>query len=105
VRKSGRRDLLAVAAGARTPRTALAPRLLLSHGRAPGKSGSVFFLSADDQLLVKTIRKQEARLLRALLPRYYDHMMSHPNSLLVRVMGMFSITSESSGGRKVGRNK
>ncbi len=69
--------------------------------RPPGKSGSVFFLSADDQLLVKTIRKTEAQLLQRLLPRYYGHMMSHPNSLLVRVLGLYSITSASSGGRKV----
>jgi 1-phosphatidylinositol-4-phosphate 5-kinase len=61
----------------------------------------VFFLSADDHLLVKTIRKAEAQLLRRLLPRYYDHMMAHPNSLLVRVMGLFSVTPAS--GRKVRR--
>jgi 1-phosphatidylinositol-4-phosphate 5-kinase len=62
----------------------------------------VFFLSADDKLLVKTIRKAEFDLLRRLLPAYYSHMLAHPNSLLVRVYGLYSITSASSGGRKVG---
>jgi hypothetical protein len=62
----------------------------------------VFFLSADDALLVKTIRKTEFVLLRRILPRYYQHMLSHPNSLLVRVLGLYSITAASSGGRKVG---
>ncbi|KAI8475462.1 MAG: hypothetical protein J3K34DRAFT_456218 [Monoraphidium minutum] len=68
---------------------------------SPGKSGSVFFLSSDDRLLVKTIRKAEFDLLARLLPAYYAHMLAHPNSLLVRVLGLFSITAASSGGRKV----
>lgn len=76
---------------------------LLNTFRHPGKSGSVFFLSADEQLLVKTIRKTEFQLLQRLLPRYYGHMQSHPNSLLVRVLGLYSITAASSGGRKVSR--
>ena len=65
----------------------------------------MFFLSADDKLLVKTIRKAEFDLLRRLLPAYYSHMLAHPNSLLVRVYGAFSITSASSGGRKVGASR
>lgn len=61
----------------------------------------MFFLSADDKLLVKTIRKAEFDLLLRLLPAYYDHMLAHPNSLLVKVFGLYSITAATYGGRKV----
>eukprot|EP01133_Synstelium_polycarpum_P016997 gene16997-20227_t len=38
----------------------------------PGKSGSIFFFSYDNQYVLKTIPKREAKLLRALLPEYYE---------------------------------
>eukprot|EP00877_Chromochloris_zofingiensis_P010004 jgi/Chrzof1/5257/Cz15g19070.t1 len=68
---------------------------------SPGKSGAVFFLSADDKFLVKTIRTAEYELLRQLLPKYYAHMARYSDSLLVKFYGLHSICSPSAGGRKV----
>lgn len=38
----------------------------------PGKSGSLFFFSQDMKYILKTIPKREAKLLRSLLPAYYQ---------------------------------
>ena len=37
----------------------------------PGASGSLFYLSADDEFIVKTVQKKEAKFLQKLLPGYY----------------------------------
>lgn len=41
---------------------------------APGKTGAILFVSADEQFLVKTITRAEGRTLLALLQRYAEHM-------------------------------
>lgn len=42
----------------------------------PGASGSVFFLTNDDQFIIKTVRKGEHNFMLRLLPGYY--MVSLP---------------------------
>ena len=37
----------------------------------PGASGSLFYLSADDAFIIKTVQKKEAKFLQKLLPGYY----------------------------------
>ena len=37
----------------------------------PGASGSLFYLSADDAFIIKTVQKKEAHFLQKLLPGYY----------------------------------
>lgn len=37
----------------------------------PGSSGSLFFVSNDDQFIIKTVAKGESAFLRKLLPGYY----------------------------------
>ncbi|KAL4451483.1 hypothetical protein ABPG75_007145 [Micractinium tetrahymenae] len=59
---------------------------------SPGKSGSVFFLSDDDRFLVKTVRKEEMRLLLELIPRYFRHVRANPCTLLVRFYGVHRIS-------------
>jgi 1-phosphatidylinositol-4-phosphate 5-kinase len=41
---------------------------------SPGTRGAMFFLSADERFIVKTITRREGRLLLSLLQRYYEHM-------------------------------
>lgn len=65
----------------------------------PGKSGSLFFFSLDNQYVLKTIPKREAKLLRSLLPAYYDYMTSHSDSLITRFMGLHRIKPHK--GRQV----
>ena len=37
----------------------------------PGASGSLFYRSADDEFIMKTVSKKEAEFLQKLLPGYY----------------------------------
>lgn len=37
----------------------------------PGASGSLFYLSADDEFIIKTVQRKEAKFLQKLLPGYY----------------------------------
>ncbi len=37
----------------------------------PGASGSVFYLTEDDEFIVKTVQHKEADFLQKLLPGYY----------------------------------
>lgn len=66
---------------------------------SPGKSGSVFFVSQDERFIIKTMRKEEVKLLLRTLPLYYAHVASHPDTLISRFYGIHRITLAS--GRKV----
>ena len=37
----------------------------------PGASGSLFYLTSDDEFILKTVQKKEAEFLKRLLPAYY----------------------------------
>jgi 1-phosphatidylinositol-4-phosphate 5-kinase len=65
---------------------------------SPGKSGSVFFVSQDERFIIKTMRKEEVKLLLRTLPLYYAHVASHPDTLISRFYGIHRITLAS--GRK-----
>ncbi|EGC34645.1 hypothetical protein DICPUDRAFT_55653 [Dictyostelium purpureum] len=65
----------------------------------PGKSGSLFFFSHDMKFIIKTIPKDEARLLRDILPEYLEHIEANPNSLLPRFFGLYRVKPHS--GRQV----
>ena len=43
----------------------------LSELSNPGASGSLFYRSADDEFIMKTVSKKEAEFLQKLLPGYY----------------------------------
>ncbi len=66
---------------------------------SPGKSGSVFFVSQDERFIIKTMRKEEVKLLLRTLPLYYAHVAGHPDTLISRFYGIHRITLAS--GRKV----
>jgi len=59
----------------------------------PGKSGSMFFFSQDTKYIIKTIPKHEAKLLRYLLPYYYEYTMQNTNTLLPRFYGLHRVKS------------
>lgn len=66
---------------------------------SPGKSGSIFWVSQDEQFLIKTMRKEEVELLLSALPRYCAHVTAHPGTLLTRFYGLHRVTPAQ--GRKV----
>lgn len=37
----------------------------------PGASGSLFYLTPDDNFIIKTVQKKEAKFLLKLLPGYF----------------------------------
>jgi len=37
----------------------------------PGASGSIFYISDDDEFIIKTVQHKEADFLQKLLPGYY----------------------------------
>ena len=37
----------------------------------PGASGSIFYLTNDDEFIIKTVQHKEAEFLQKLLPGYY----------------------------------
>lgn len=37
----------------------------------PGASGSLFFVTSDDEFIIKTVQHKEAEFLQKLLPGYY----------------------------------
>lgn len=67
--------------------------------KTPGKSGSVFYLSHDDRFMVKTMRKEEMKILLDMLPKYYRHVTQHPHTLLTKFYGLHRM--KPSKGRKV----
>lgn len=64
---------------------------VLTELSTPGKSGSVFFFSADERFIIKTVSKAEARHLLEILPTYCDHMMKNPHSLITRFFGLHRV--------------
>lgn len=56
------------------------------------KSGQFFFYSHDRRYMLKTMSPDECKLLMKILIPYYNHVMSHPNTLLCRFYGMHRVT-------------
>ncbi|XP_050262949.1 phosphatidylinositol 4-phosphate 5-kinase 8-like isoform X1 [Quercus robur] len=66
---------------------------------SPGKSGSIFYLSHDDRFVIKTLKRSELKVLLKMLPKYYEHVKKHENTLITKFFGLHRITLR--GGRKV----
>ncbi len=56
----------------------------LAELTSSGKSGSFFYYSADGKYTLKTISRTEFHFLRKILKNYYNHLMSNPNSLIIK---------------------
>eukprot|EP00794_Sanderia_malayensis_P000708 gene708-9516_t len=61
----------------------------------PGASGSMFFLSADDNFIVKTVQHKEATFLQQLLPGYYMNLHQNPRTLLPKFFGLYCYQSQN----------
>jgi len=62
------------------------PMIELSN---PGASGSVFYLTLDDEFIIKTVQHKEAEFLQKLLPGYYMNLNQNPRTLLPKFYGLF----------------
>jgi len=55
----------------------------------PGASGSIFYLTNDDEFILKTVSLKEAEFLQKLLPGYYMNLQQNPRTTLPKFFGMF----------------
>ena len=56
-----------------------------------GKSGSFFYFTRDYRYIIKTVTSAEESFLQNIAYRYYNHMQSNPNSLIVRFFGLHKV--------------
>ncbi|KAG7653846.1 Phosphatidylinositol-4-phosphate 5-kinase core [Arabidopsis suecica] len=71
----------------------------LTEISSPGKSGSIFYVSHDDRFVIKTLKKSELQVLLRMLPKYYEHVGDHENTLITKFFGVHRITLK--WGKKV----
>jgi len=64
----------------------------------PGASGSCFWITHDDEFIIKTVSKTEAKFLQKLLPGYYLNLDQNPHTLLPKFYGFYCIQI---GGRNI----
>ena len=64
-------------------------------GEGAGASGSFFFFSKDRKFIIKTVKEDEMKLIKKFVHRYKDYLIvENPNSILVRIYGIFQIKSQ-----------
>ena len=56
-----------------------------------GKSGCFFYYSDDGQYMIKTMTRKEYLFFKSILPGYYQHIASNPNTLIIRLFGFHKI--------------
>ncbi|XP_075464210.1 phosphatidylinositol 4-phosphate 5-kinase type-1 alpha isoform X2 [Ascaphus truei] len=63
-----------------------------------GASGSLFYLSGDDEFIIKTVQHKEAEFLQKLLPGYYMNLNQNPRTLLPKFFGLYCVQT---GGKNI----
>ncbi|CAL8345682.1 unnamed protein product [Merluccius merluccius] len=64
----------------------------------PGASGSIFYVTRDDEFIIKTVQHKEAEFLQKLLPGYYMNLNQNPRTLLPKFFGLYCVQS---GGKNI----
>eukprot|EP00286_Rhodomonas_abbreviata_P017913 CAMPEP_0181325792 /NCGR_PEP_ID=MMETSP1101-20121128/21131_1 /TAXON_ID=46948 /ORGANISM="Rhodomonas abbreviata, Strain Caron Lab Isolate" /LENGTH=392 /DNA_ID=CAMNT_0023434157 /DNA_START=165 /DNA_END=1340 /DNA_ORIENTATION=- len=59
---------------------------------ATSKSGRLFFITQDEQFILKSLVRDEAEFLQDILCTYYEHVSKHPQTLLPRYCGLYVVT-------------
>ncbi|KAL9913919.1 phosphatidylinositol 4-phosphate 5-kinase type-1 alpha isoform X6 [Glossina fuscipes] len=65
----------------------------------PGASGSIFYLTDDDEFIIKTVQHKEGEFLQKLLPGYYMNLNQNPRTLLPKFFGLYCL--QSSNGKNI----
>ena len=66
---------------------------LLESFELGGKSGAFLFNTYDEKFFIKTVNRTERYLLLDILPAYCKHLTKHSGSKIVRILGLFKLTS------------
>lgn len=64
----------------------------------PGASGSLFYVSRDDEFIIKTVQHKEAEFLQKLLPGYFMNLNQNKRTLLPKFYGLYCVQS---GGKNI----
>jgi 1-phosphatidylinositol-4-phosphate 5-kinase len=67
----------------------------------PGASGSIFYLTSDDEFIIKTVQHKEGEFLQKLLPGYYMNLNQNPRTLLPKFFGLYCYQCNSKNVRLV----
>ena len=68
--------------------------MVFKAGESAGKSGSFFFFSHDNKFLIKTMKKEEKRIMLGMLDDYINHIkITDNNSLIARIYGIYTLKS------------
>lgn len=65
----------------------------------PGASGSLFYLTQNDEFITKTVQHKEANFLQKLLPGYYLNLNQNPFTLLPKFFGLYCFQRDSKNVR------
>jgi Phosphatidylinositol-4-phosphate 5-Kinase len=68
--------------------------MIFKAGEGAGRSGSFFFFSHDQKFVVKTMTGTELNLLKKMTPGYAQYMKNFPDSLLSKILGIFTVEAE-----------
>ncbi|XP_048084857.1 phosphatidylinositol 4-phosphate 5-kinase type-1 alpha-like isoform X3 [Alosa alosa] len=63
-----------------------------------GASGSLFYVSSDDEFIIKTVQHKEAEFLQKLLPGYFLNLNQNRHTLLPKFYGLYCIQT---GGKNI----
>ena len=69
----------------------------------PGASGSIFYITDDDDFIIKTVQRKEAEFLQKLLPGYYMVSMEHASQCLAVYDGLTE-NSNAENAKKIKLN-
>lgn len=60
-----------------------------------GKSNAFIYTTFDEKFVIKTINEAEKRVFLNMLSRYADRISGHPNSHMIRILGLFKILPQN----------
>lgn len=63
----------------------------LAEQTTEGKGGAFFYYTADGRFMIKTVTKEEKRLLKRMLKEYYEYLSKNKESFIVRFYGLHGL--------------
>uniref|UniRef100_A0A668A3U2 Phosphatidylinositol-4-phosphate 5-kinase type 1 alpha n=1 Tax=Myripristis murdjan TaxID=586833 RepID=A0A668A3U2_9TELE len=69
-----------------------------------GASGSLFYVSSDDEFIIKTLQHKEAEFLQKLLPGYFMNLNQNKRTLLPKFYGLYNVQAQGKNIRIVVMN-
>jgi hypothetical protein len=65
--------------------------LIKSFEKTSARGGKPLIKTHDKRFLIKEIKKEEKDFFLTILSEYHNHLIKNPNSLLAKILGVFSI--------------